>query len=328
MKKERLILNKRFFLIKPFLYIVFLVSFASTAQNLVPNGSFEEIDSCYGDPSGLGFDVFEWTGCNGWSCPGYGSSDLWCENGVIGSYSPPALLLGYQYPKTGENLAGFYAFVSHTQDYREYIQVELSNSLEMNEYYKLSMYVNLSNESGNNSTSCLQAYFSDTPTQSSTYHPMTVSPQWKNNDQNMLTNSSDWTLIEGYVKANGGEKFITIGCFDDSTDIVVLDKDPNTAWSLYLYIDDVAFENTNVSSNFPNVFTPNEDGINDVFQPEIIGLPNYEIEIFNRWGSRIATLNQVNQTWDGGNLEDGVYFYLLTSSDSDITEQGFFHLIR
>lgn len=62
----------------------------------------------------------------------------------------------------------------------------------------------------------------------------------------------------------------------------------------------------------PNVFTPNGDGINDLF--EIAELEYYmsnEIAIFNRYGKRVYTRNNYQGDWDGGNLKDGVYFYIL-----------------
>lgn len=49
----------------------------------------------------------------------------------------------------------------------------------------------------------------------------------------------------------------------------------------------------------PNAFTPNGDGINDVFFGTGIGIAKYEMWIFDRWGNLIYTCNDINQTWDG-----------------------------
>ncbi len=67
-----------------------------------------------------------------------------------------------------------------------------------------------------------------------------------------------------------------------------------------------------VDLQIPNVFTPNGDGINDVYS--IANLENYmsaEILIFNRYGDRVYSNNDYQGDWDGGNLNDGVYFYVL-----------------
>lgn len=72
--------------------------------------------------------------------------------------------------------------------------------------------------------------------------------------------------------------------------------------------------------NVPNVFTPNNDGVNDVF--EIEGLMIYRdtyLQIYNRWGGLVYEKANYQNDWDGtapsGNkLSDGTYFYLLTAT--------------
>jgi gliding motility-associated-like protein len=49
-----------------------------------------------------------------------------------------------------------------------------------------------------------------------------------------------------------------------------------------------------------NAFTPNNDQINDVFQPNVdCILKNYEIKIFDRWGEMVFRTNDPSQSWDG-----------------------------
>jgi gliding motility-associated-like protein/uncharacterized repeat protein (TIGR01451 family) len=70
---------------------------------------------------------------------------------------------------------------------------------------------------------------------------------------------------------------------------------------------------SNVLINKANMFTPNGDGINDYF--EISGLlryPNNELLIFNRYSDRVYHKRGYANDWDGGNLPDGCYYYLLT----------------
>ncbi|MCX7728697.1 MAG: PKD domain-containing protein [Bacteroidia bacterium] len=49
----------------------------------------------------------------------------------------------------------------------------------------------------------------------------------------------------------------------------------------------------------PNAFTPNNDGLNDEFLPIVIGIENYTLEIFDRWGEKIFSTNQYKQGWNG-----------------------------
>jgi gliding motility-associated-like protein len=45
----------------------------------------------------------------------------------------------------------------------------------------------------------------------------------------------------------------------------------------------------------PNAFSPNEDGLNDVFEPFNIGFKHYTLKVYNRWGEKIAE----GRNWDG-----------------------------
>jgi gliding motility-associated-like protein len=86
----------------------------------------------------------------------------------------------------------------------------------------------------------------------------------------------------------------------------------------------------------PNAFTPNKDGLNDVFH--VLPLENYELMSFNiytRWGSRIFSTTNANIGWDGtmkGVAQaTGVYVYYLemkSRSGKKITRKGTVLLIR
>jgi gliding motility-associated-like protein len=51
----------------------------------------------------------------------------------------------------------------------------------------------------------------------------------------------------------------------------------------------------------PNAFTPDGDGVNDIFKPVIQGFKpdSYQLMIFNRWGELIFQSNNVDIGWDG-----------------------------
>jgi gliding motility-associated-like protein len=67
----------------------------------------------------------------------------------------------------------------------------------------------------------------------------------------------------------------------------------------------------------PNAFTPNADGVNDMY--EVFGnkkaLKFIEFMVFNRWGEMIYKSNDIDFTWDGKYKGDfvgmGVYTYQL-----------------
>jgi gliding motility-associated-like protein len=84
-----------------------------------------------------------------------------------------------------------------------------------------------------------------------------------------------------------------------------------------------------------NVFTPNNDGVNDIFQFNMLNIVEIEFTILNRWGNVMFTTTDVNAGWNGKsngiNAEPGVYFYTFKAKgaqDEPFEGQGFIHLVR
>jgi|GEM_PF-3188476 len=91
----------------------------------------------------------------------------------------------------------------------------------------------------------------------------------------------------------------------------------------------------------PNSFTPNGDGLNDVYKPSFHGIdPNtYSIHIYDRWGGLVFSSHDLSVCWDGflGDklLPSGVYFYRIhclsdaaSQNQLIINRSGQIHLIR
>ncbi|MFY9308604.1 MAG: gliding motility-associated C-terminal domain-containing protein [Bacteroidia bacterium] len=59
--------------------------------------------------------------------------------------------------------------------------------------------------------------------------------------------------------------------------------------------------------NIPNAFTPNNDGINDIFIPKGIGISSegYKFTIFDRWGNMVFHSNSFDKGWDGSYQAQG-----------------------
>jgi gliding motility-associated-like protein len=49
----------------------------------------------------------------------------------------------------------------------------------------------------------------------------------------------------------------------------------------------------------PNSFSPNGDGINDVFKCYGVNIYEYKLEIWNRWGELLFVSNNIKNGWDG-----------------------------
>jgi gliding motility-associated-like protein len=86
----------------------------------------------------------------------------------------------------------------------------------------------------------------------------------------------------------------------------------------------------------PNIFTPNNDGINDIFHVKSIGLSVVNAEIYDRWGLKLYAWSAPDGGWDGKaptgeNVADGTYFYIIRGKGTDGKEyklNGAFTLLR
>lgn len=74
-------------------------------------------------------------------------------------------------------------------------------------------------------------------------------------------------------------------------------------------------------ARIPNVFSPNNDGYNDQFQVTGIGLQDFSMEVYNRWGQMVFSSSNPATGWNGGkdnttdDTPDGTYFYIVTFKD-------------
>lgn len=85
----------------------------------------------------------------------------------------------------------------------------------------------------------------------------------------------------------------------------------------------------------PNTFTPNGDGFNDTW-PGPVEIPvddRFQVEVFDRWGTRMWVTTDPQLKWDGSTHPDGVYVYTMRMADpcqrtDEITSKGFVLLMR
>ena len=101
-----------------------------------------------------------------------------------------------------------------------------------------------------------------------------------------------------------------------------------------LIITDIETEETNISGTFmiriteselkvPNAFSPNGDGVNDVFRVKHKSLIRFNAYVFNRWGQELYRwgLQNIDAGWDGTahgkNVPEGVYFIVVEAEGAD-----------
>lgn len=71
----------------------------------------------------------------------------------------------------------------------------------------------------------------------------------------------------------------------------------------------------------PNAFTPNGDGVNDVWKVAYRSLVSFKCSIFDRYGNQIFTFSDPSQGWDGKHngkfVKSGVYYYVIEATGAD-----------
>ncbi len=129
-------------------------------------------------------------------------------------------------------------------------------------------------------------------------------------------------------------------------DVIIVSPDSTQYFSLSIYdgCDQEIHDSVLVWNQCPieniNVFTPNNDGINDFFVPvNLDDYPNPSVLVYNRWGKLVYANENYQYDWDGthfksGNeLNDGLYYYIVDpeSNKYDYATNlinGYVHLIR
>ena len=63
----------------------------------------------------------------------------------------------------------------------------------------------------------------------------------------------------------------------------------------------------------PNAFSPNGDGVNDIFRiPANVTFKLDEFSVFSRWGNKVFSTTDITKGWDGHDAVNGAYVYLIT----------------
>jgi gliding motility-associated-like protein len=91
----------------------------------------------------------------------------------------------------------------------------------------------------------------------------------------------------------------------------------------------------------PNVFTPNNDGVNDYWSIILhdygIAILELQTTVYDRWGKEVFHTTNVHQVWNGNNhigkaCEDGTYFFIVTFTNGKTKNKevfkGFLELLR
>lgn len=292
-------------------FLVFSVVVA--AQNLVPNPGFEIADCPENWQSPGVFGAEDWFNPNQSTPDYFGFDSEWACYGSI--YDPSWQSTGeWQFPQEGERMIGLFHYISLTC-VREYVGCQLLEPLQAGMLYSASMYVSLSNNS-HGCTDCIGFYFSSDSLYNSETCGFETTAQLQNAPGNLITDTVNWTLIQGDFVAQGGEQYLYIGNPASNEDCqfeVLYDEDP-TIFSAYYYIDNVKVERKD------DVFVDSfEEAIVEVFPNPVdhylkLKYGNQLVPV----GTQVSVLNAAGQVvireelqgdlLDVSSLFPGVYF--------------------
>ena len=311
------------------LFILYLlVSFHGFSQNLVPNGGFENHIGC---PSGNWQINYAkpWFSASSTISPDYYDT---CNHGNLGV---PKNLFGSQLAQdNGAGYAGIYVFGNN--GFREYLEVKLDSTLVLGQTYCLQFWVALP-DTFVDGIGSIGAYFSKDSALENNDNPLgsMVTPQIVHDPTTIITDKTNWTLINGSYTASGGENFLTIGNFA---------SDRNTLWGRtvgespvgdtlfytgfsYYYVDNVSLMRCVSGTGLSEI--PSAGGFNAYPSPAHGSLTvhmnygndgsDHQISLFNLLGTQVLNLstNESNITFPIGHLSPGIYFIRVSSAHSN-----------
>ena len=206
------------------------------SQNLVQNPSFEVFENC---PERLGnFDV----DVRFWSTPTEGSTDYF--NVCSTKMGAPENFNGRQHVNFGEGYAGLYLYAP--DDYREYLQGELTKPLVKGKKYQISFYVSLA-ERSDFAIKEFGILFSDEKLHVTIKKELSKKQlyQIKGNTYNYLeigysnfySDTKDWVLVHTQFVAKGTEKYFVLGNFKNNNRTRKFKTKKDAKQGSYYYID-------------------------------------------------------------------------------------------
>ena len=235
---------------------LFLMLMKAHGQNLIPNPSFEEYESCPMQLGNFHDDVVAW------QAPTLGSTDYF--NNCSSVMGTPKNFNGEQVADFGQAYAGLYLYAP--DDYREYMHIELKEPLVEGVPYEFSFFVSLA-ERSDFAIKDFGVLFSSLPIEVQTRRVLSKMHLYRDTENKyhfleikyseFYKDKKDWVKVQTAFVAKGTERFVTLGNFRNNTKTRNLITKRNAKQGAYYYIDKVA------------LFTPPSEGLPEAKAKEI-----------------------------------------------------------
>ena len=234
--------------------ILLLTTLNICAQNLIPNSGFDSIILCpsvtlnTGNSPNINLFIPPWRASGDFDSP-----DVYNECSTSRTFSVPYNRPGnggkmiFRPALSGKGYAGIsvYSFLPpRSTERREYIETPLTKPLEENVNYFVQFYVSpLNPPNADNSWYYVDAIglkFTDTFLRQGKF-PIIIEPSIANKKGKILKDTVNWMPVTGCYKANGGEKYATIGNFIPDSEVQYeTNNPPDYIRSAYFYVEDVS----------------------------------------------------------------------------------------
>ncbi len=208
-------------------------------QNLVKNPSFEHYKNCPKQLGNLKHDLIDW------DTPTLGSTDYF--HGCSQAMGTPKNFNGEQPADFGEGYVGLYLYAP--DDYREYLQAHLTETLREGDKYVLSFYVSLA-ERSDFAIKEFGVCFSENPIEVETRKVLSrrylskvsgdVSNYFEIKYSEYYSDNETWVKVEKEFVANGKENFLIIGNFKDNKKTQNFKTKRKAKQGSYYYLDMVS----------------------------------------------------------------------------------------
>jgi gliding motility-associated-like protein len=292
-----------------------------SANSQIKTPSFENYNICPDNYSQISY-------CPGWRQPTAGTCDYFNNCTVSEFVSVPQNIFGYQ-DNSIHAYTGLFSLLKtgFNHDYKEYIGTRIP-TLVVGTTYTISVSVSLS-DSSYYGTDGLGVLFTTYPYSQTAFSTIPLTPQVDFSSYGPITDKIYWKKLTGTFIADSNYSHLIVGCFKNESILNSVKAGdfyslaPIGATYSYYYIGEIGISDPNyygdsvyvhadTSKNptesdpagyvFPNAFTPNGDGINDVFK--IIGnasneYKGYILKVYNRWGECVYTSNNPAEGWNG-----------------------------
>ena len=297
------------------------------SQNLISNSSFEYYTNPI-DCSAGGFDNYYYSPAphvlDNWY--GYQSPDYFNSVCTVGWYNVPHTVFGDSYAKLNNAYVGISVFQANNLEYKEYIYQQLQSPLLFGQTYCLSFFVSKADRKEYAIKNIGALLCNSLPAMVNNMYINAI-PQVVNTNS-FITDTTQWTQIQGCFMANGGEQYIVIGNFNSNinTDTLYTGTNnpiPNDPPYAYYFIDDITLYNqATVGSresgkeNGIEIHPNPANSILNIFDKQN-QFKNSIIEITDYLGQTVY-VNSFSNYIDISLFESGLYFLTLNDNLSEI----------